>query len=250
VASVAYSGQAVTLLALFALWAALLFGGFVWGRPSANGDRRMPIWTRMASSATLVVVAWLEYAFTRQFPLGGYALLIAVGMSLGFLGDLFLAEVIAIPQPVLGGIAAFGLGHVAYLLAVMRVANLYGLTAPAPRWGMLALWLLIGLAGWYVLVMRGQQPTALHWAALPYALLLAGAAGMFTGVAFQSPALIPAALGAILFLASDLILASQLFARRTFPLIGDVIWLTYGPGQALIVSSVVIVSLTLGVAAG
>ena len=175
-----------------------------------------------------------------QSPLGGYALLIAVGMSLGFLGDLFLAEVIAIPQPVLGGIAAFGLGHVAYLLAVLGLADQYQLNAQASRWGMLALWLLIGLVGWYVLVMRGQRPTGLHWAALPYALLLASVAGLFTGVALQAPVLDPAALGAILFLASDLILASQLFTKRTFPLIGDVIWLTYGPGQALIVASVAI----------
>jgi hypothetical protein len=206
----------------------------------------MPTWARMASSATLVVIAWLEFVFARQSSLGGYALLIALGMSLGLLGDLFLAGVIAIPQPVLGGIAAFGLGHIAYLLAVRRLADMYGLTAPAPIWGALALWLLLGLVGWYVLVIRGQRATMLHWAALPYALLLAGVAGLFTGVALQSPALVPAALGAILFLVSDLILASQLFAKRTFPLIGDVIWLTYGPGQALIVSSVAIVTLTLG----
>ncbi len=238
------------LLALFALWALLLFGGFVWGHPAPDGLHRMPIWTRMASSATLVIIAWLEFTFTRQSSLGGYALLIALGMSLGFLGDLLLAGVIVIPQPVLGGIAAFGLGHVAYLLAIIRLTDLYGLKAPAPRWGALALWLLIGIVGWYVLVMRGQQPTVLHWAALPYALLLAGVAGLFTGVAFQSANFIPAALGAALFLLSDLILAGQLFAKLTFPLIGDVIWLTYGPGQALIVASVVIVSLTQGVAAG
>lgn len=241
----AYPWQAPALLALFALWAALLFGGFIWGRPTANGDRRMPTWTRMASSATLVVIAWLEYAFTRQSPLGRYALLIAVGMTLGLLGDLALAEVIALPQPVLGGMAAFGLGHVAYMLAVLGLVSQYGLDASAPRWGMLALWLLIGLVGWYAVVFRGQKPTILHWAALPYALLLASVAGLFTGAALQAPALIPAALGAVLFLVSDLILAGQLFAKRTFPLIGDVIWLTYGPGQALIVASVAIVALTL-----
>ncbi|HEU0025886.1 MAG TPA: lysoplasmalogenase family protein [Ktedonobacterales bacterium] len=242
-AAFANSWQAPALLALFALWAALLFGGFILGRPSADGGRRMPTWARMASSATLVLIAWLEFALTRQTSVAGYALFIAAGMSLDFLGDLFLAGVIAIPQPVLGGIAAFGLGHVAYLLAIIRLADLYGLNAQAPRWGMLALWLLIGLVGWYALVMRGQRPTMLHWAALPYALLLAGVAGLFTGVALQSPALVPAALGAILFLVSDLILASQLFAKRMFPLIGDLIWLTYGPGQALIVASVAVVSL-------
>jgi hypothetical protein len=246
--TIATSWQGFALLALFALWAALLFGGFVWGRPSADGNRRMPTWTRMASSATLVVIAWLEFAFTRQTPMDDYAFLIAVGMSLGLLGDLILAEVLVIPQPILGGIATFSLGHVAYLLAVLRLADLYELTEPAPVWGALALWLLVGLVGWHIFVMRGQQPTMLHWAALPYALLLAGVAGLFTGLALQSAALIPAALGAILFLVSDLILAGQIFTKLKFPLIGDAIWLTYGPGQALIVASVALVSLTLGAA--
>jgi hypothetical protein len=234
--------QAPTLLALFALWAVLLFGGFAWGRPSSDGLRRMPTWTRMGSSVTLAVAAWLDAAFTRQSPLGGYALLVAMGMTLGLLGDLVLAEIIPFPHHVLGGIAAFGLGHIAYMLAALWLASQFKLGAPAPRWSMLALLLAIGLAGWYFVVFRGQRHTAPHWAALPYSLLLACVAGLFAGVALQSPVLIPAAVGAGLFLISDLILASQLFAGRSFPLIGDVIWLTYGPGQALIVASVAIIA--------
>ena len=45
------------------------------------------------------------------------------------------------------------------------------------------------------------------------------------------------AVGAALFLASDLILAAQLFNDLRFPLISDVVWLTYGPAQMLIVYS-------------
>jgi uncharacterized membrane protein YhhN len=86
-----------------------------------------------------------------------------------------------------------------------------------------------------VVVARGRTLTPLRWAALPYALLLAGTADVATGRALQAPAFAPVALGAALFLASDLILAGQLFAGLDFPLIGDAIWLTYGPAQALIV---------------
>jgi hypothetical protein len=75
----------------------------------------------------------------------------------------------------------------------------------------------------------------LRLAALPYALLLAGTTGIATGLAVQDSSLIPVALGAALFLASDLILAGELFNGLSFPLIGDVVWLTYGPAQALIV---------------
>ena len=95
--------------------------------------------------------------------------------------------------------------------------------------------LLIGLAGWYFVVFRGQQATALHWAALPYALLLASTAGLASGLALQARSFIPLALGGALFLTSDLILAAQLFNGLSFFLVGSVVWLTYGPAQALIV---------------
>jgi YhhN-like protein len=244
------SWQALVILALFVVWAVLLFGGFAFGRPASSGEHRMPAWTRMASSATLALIAWLDLYLTRSSPLGFYALLIAIGMSLGLLGDLVLAEVIPLPEHVLGGMTAFGLGHVAYLAAVLGLANQFGLDAPLPLWGMLALGLAVGVAGWYLAVFRGQKPTALHWAALPYALLLASVAGLFTGVALQSSLVAVAAAGAFLFLISDLILAGQLFASRSFPLVGDVIWLTYGPGQALIVGSVAVIALLSGVGLG
>ena len=41
----------------------------------------------------------------------------------------------------------------------------------------------------------------------------------------------------------DLILAAQLFSGLAFPLIGDVIWLTYGPAQALIVYAATVLPL-------
>jgi uncharacterized membrane protein YhhN len=229
--------QALLLIALV-FWAAFLFGGFIFGTRNAKGTVRMPVWTRMTSSFTLVVAGWLWYAFTRETTVGGYALMIALGMTLGFLGDLFLARVFRIAQTTLAGIAAFGLGHVAYLVALLSFANTHGLNAPTPRWVALAIWLLIGVAGWYLVVFRGQKATVLHWVALPYALLLASLAGVATGLALQSALFVPLAIGAALFFASDLIVAGELFAGLSFPLIGDVIWLSYGPAQALIVYSV------------
>jgi hypothetical protein len=101
-----------------------------------------------------------------------------------------------------------------------------------------AVWLLIGLVGWYIAVYRGQKPTVLHWAALPYALLLASTAGLASGLAVQAPVFVPLALGGALFLLSDLILAARLFSGAHFYLIDDVVWLTYGPAQALLVYAV------------
>jgi len=233
--------QRTFLLGLLALWGLLLFGGFVFGRTEATGSQRMPLWTRIASSLVLVVAGWSWYWFSRGTGASQFALLIAIGMTLGFLGDLFMAELLPLAQPVMGGIGAFGLGHVAYIAACLLFGSQHGLDAPGPRWGAWVAWLLVGVVGWYVVIFRGQpptMPTPLHWAALPYALLLASTAGFATGLALQAPAFLSLAIGAGLFLLSDLILAARLFSNFHFFLINDVVWLTYGPGQMMIVYAV------------
>jgi hypothetical protein len=231
--------QSWWLLALLIIWVVLLFGGFIFGRVDAANEGRTPTWARISSSLTLVVAGWCWYLFTLTSSAAWFSLLIAVGMTLGFLGDLFMAGlIIAGSNRVLGGIASFGLGHVAYIIAILIFAGQHGFDLPGPRWGAWAVWFLLGLVLWYLTVFRGQKATALHWAALPYALLLASTTGFATGLALQAPSFTWLALGAALFLASDLILAAQLFNQLHFPLIRDVIWLTYGPGQMLIVFSV------------
>ena len=227
------------LLGLLVLWALLLFGGFIFGAPDAENTRRMPLWTRMASSIVLVAAAWSWFIFSRDTGIERYALLIAIGMTLGFLGDLFMAGVIPLPQHLLFGIGSFGIGHIFYIVAMLGLASQAGLTAAGPRWGAWAVWLLVGLGGWYLVAFRGQEHTLLTWIALPYALLLATTAGVATGLALQSSVFIPLAIGAVLFLISDLILAAvALFHVASFPLVHDVVWLTYGPAQMLIVYSV------------
>ncbi len=233
--------QRYWLIALLVLWALLLFGGFLFA--PADAARRMPTWTRMGSSATLVVAAFSWYAFTRGGPAGGYALLVACGMLFGFIGDLALAGLLPGGRNVIAGIVSFGIGHIFYITAMVRFATAAGLTAPGPRWGALAAWLLVGLVGWYIVVWRGARgagitPGVVHWIALPYALLLASTAGLGMGLALQDGRFIPLAIGGALFLLSDLILAGEMFSGLTFRLIGDVIWLTYGPGQMLIVYSI------------
>ncbi len=232
------AAAAAWLAALWLAWAGLLFGGFVFGRPSADCTRRMPAWTRLGSSLALVAAgwSWLALGGGRAAPL---PLLIATGMSLGFVGDLCMAGLLPWRERVLPGMSAFGLGHVAYIAGILAYGDRYGLAAAGPRLGAWLAWLAVGLAGWYVVVWRpaGRRGT-LQRAALPYALLLSSTAGCATGLALQDAAFWPMAAGAALFLLSDLILAARLFNGAYFSLIDDVVWLTYGPGQMLIVYAV------------
>jgi hypothetical protein len=225
------------LLGLLLLWAALLLGGFVFGPTADASGQRIPTWARMASSFTLVVAAWSWYLCARPSGVGTFSLLIALGMTLGFIGDLFMAGLLPVGQPVLAGMASFGCGHLAYLAGFACLANRTGLSAPLPLGAAWLAWVLVGLAGWAWIVFPSPQPAGLRGAALGYVLLLASTAGVATGLALQAPNFWPLAGGAALFFVSDLILAAQLFAGLQFPLMGSAVWLTYGPGQMLIVYS-------------
>lgn len=223
----------LALTGLLVFWALLLFGGFIFGRLNSEETHRMPTWTRMASSFVLVTAAWGWYLVGNYANTGVSVFLVAAGMTLGFIGDLFMARLLPIKEFVLGGIGSFGLGHVAYIIASVLAGNQLGLPV---HWGALVGWWLVGTVGWYVVVYRGaKERTILHIAALPYALLLASTAGLATGLALQADVFVPLALGSALFLLSDLLLAAQLFNGLHFRFIGDIVWLLYGPGQMLIV---------------
>ncbi len=228
---------------LLVIWALLLFGGFALAHPTASDMCRAPTWARLASSSILVLVGWTAYAANVLIlagATGALSLGVAVGMTLGALGDLLLARVIPMREPVLAGMGAFGLGHVAYVGGMLAWASQrHALVSPGLGVAWLS-WLAVGALGWYVCVYRGQPCTVRHWAALPYALLLASTAGVATGLALRSTMLVPLAIGAALFLVSDLVLATNLFCARHFAGLHDVVWLTYGPGQMLIVYAILL----------
>lgn len=89
---------------LAAVWALLLFGGFVLGRDNPEKTYRMPLNTRLSSSFMLMVAGWSWVLAVGTKP-GNYAFFIALGMTLGFIGDLCMASVIPLSQPALGGFA-------------------------------------------------------------------------------------------------------------------------------------------------
>jgi hypothetical protein len=230
----------VLMIFLVGCWAVVLFGGFIFGRSSPQKSDRIPISLRLGSSFLLVILAWIIFISAQGTDITALLFWIAVGMSFGLLGDIFMAEFIPVQPHVLFGMGAFGAGHAAYMVGMASIAP--RLDATIPDLAVLIFWWIIGIIGWYIAVFRGAKPTVLHYAALPYALLLSSTAAFATSLAFLDMLFIPTAIGATLFLLSDLILAGGLFSGLRFPLMGDIIWLTYGPGQMLIVAGSVLLA--------
>lgn len=228
------------MAALWILWALALFGGFVIGKPDAKREHRIPRPARMTASALLVMAAWVSALASGGIAFDRLTTWTALGMTFGFIGDLFMAGLLIRGDTrVMGGIGAFGIGHVLYIIGIVTfidVAALYVVEVIAIP--LVLFWIGVAVVGWYRAVWRGSDKTPLHRIALGYALLLAGTAAAasvaMTGAAFMAVVMV----GAALFLISDLILASQLFKGTYFHLISDVVWFTYSPGQMLIVYGV------------
>jgi YhhN family len=226
---------------LLSLWAVLLLGGLIAGRslPDRTAELASLI-GRMGSSIVLVLLAWHAWQQRVGHP-ADFARWIALGMTLGCIGDLFnanLLQFIPLSDPTLGAIVTFGLGHLCYITAI--VVQLVGWKSPNATSGTfwsIAGWQLIGLMSWYWIVFNSLRNKVLIWPALPYTLLLAGTAGAATALSIKQKQLWPLALGAALFLLSDLLLAYGMF-QGSYPFRSEAVWMTYGPGQMLIVFSI------------
>jgi hypothetical protein len=245
---------------LWVMWAGLLFGGMVLaGYERWDSDAFLKA-TRLASSLVLVMTGFVILSGSRfpqvVFPL----LMLALGMTLGFLGDISNSGlVIGDPKlATMGGILTFAVGHVCYMASCIWARRNQVLSSSSVWFGSILFWQVMGLLGWWWVIYCHPPLTAVHWAALPYCLLLAGTAGMTTALALSDRRYVWLGLGGALFLASDLVLAIQLFrddvniAEQLVQWTGwtsqvgrhfceqisrHACWLLYGPAQMLIVFS-------------
>ncbi len=84
----------------------------------------------IGSSFVLVLAAWLFVLLAQGSELVAFPLLIAIGMTLGFAGDLFMAGLIPSRSTFSVGMRHSALGHVAYIAAGLRLG---GRSGPAAR---------------------------------------------------------------------------------------------------------------------
>ena len=233
------ANESITSL-LWILWTVLLSGGLI---ADNCGSQAGSVFGRLGSSVVLTVAAWNWYGTSHSKVTAKYTLLIAIGMTLGTIGDFFmgglLQALIPLPSPVLGGMTAFGLGHIIYIIACFTARRAAQLTSTVAMRRSILAWQVTSAIGWYFVVYLSPKESTqlLIWPALPYSQLLAGTAGVALGLAVQNKRFTVLAVGAALFLISDLVLAWGMF-RDTFPHRTEAVWIPYGGGQMMIVFAI------------
>jgi len=221
---------------LMVVWAGLIIGAFAMGALNSEGTRRSDHLLQLASSPLLVLVALLLWGGgSRGTPRGRTGGLVAGAMALSCVGDLIMGGHIPTPVPMIFGMLAFGAAHVCYIAAWLALGRVLG----APEVGLqrvsIAIMWVVAVVLWLLLVRAPQQPALLNYGSLGYSLLLCGMAGVSVALASRHPRLVGIPVGALLFVASDVILGNNAFRHTNWYLVGDMIWWTYIAGQALMV---------------
>jgi hypothetical protein len=133
--------------------------------------------------------------------------------------------------------AAFGVGHIFYIMAYLQLGGVLGLSDTRVRLAALVTFPLIALVVWWIVIRSPRASRILNYGSLGYSLLLAGMLSMAVALTVQDVGLLPMGLGAALFTLSDVILGNEVVRDNRWYPVGDVVWLTYIAGQALIVFS-------------
>ena len=173
---------------LFSLVAAAIYL-FAAGQPPSLGRSA----AKTLATALLALLAFVQ---------GGPLLLVAA-LVVSALGDAFLSRD---GEPAfLGGLASFLVAHVLYIVLFLQTGDGLGILPDVPVRGVLAIAMIAFAAGMLALLWR-RTGRALRIPVAVYAVAIAGMG--LTALTTASPLLIA---GAILFMASDALLASGRF---------------------------------------
>jgi len=225
-------------LAQIALFAFGVFGPWR-DAADAQTNGRVPRPIRMTLSVSLVLAALLVWAggAAPGSPYYAYASWILLGMAFGSLGDFIMARLVPVPNRLVGGMAAFGVGHVLYIVGYLRTITASGATFRSDALTTaLAVYLAVTVVGWWVMIRNPARETAVNVGALLYGSLIAVmAAYAFTLAVSVGGAYWLAALGAASFVLSDFLIGVTDIRGTHLENANDWIWLTYVAGQMGIV---------------
>jgi uncharacterized membrane protein YhhN len=148
-----------------------------------------------------------------------------------------MARLVRVPNRLVFGMAAFGVGHLMYSAAFWGVC-VQTSARPGGLVASLALAVLLVIGAWRRLIRKPGGSRAINLGSLGYAVLIALMVVLAFRVATQVTCLMGLGVGALLFLVSDLVLGNWQVRGHAWTSVNDLVWTTYVLGQLLIVSSV------------
>jgi hypothetical protein len=201
-------------------------------REPGQTDIRLPLPIRIILSLSLLLVAYL-INLEHESP---YTAWVFGGMVLSFLGDLTMAEIIKVPNRLIGGMSVFACAHVLYLVAFIKTLNAeghfpFGILAMA-----LVIYSLMISLSWRKLIPDPGQKKALYYGGLSYGLWIGVMASFALALAVTlGGTWWMVAAGALLFAISDSIIGVTKIGNITLKYSEIWVWLTYVAGQAGII---------------
>ncbi len=215
----------------------ILIVAIISGRYNEERTRRTIKPLLLSTSWILVVCAWIIWAASTTLLTP--ALLIALGMTFGAIGDLVLADVVKVRNTLIGGIVIFALGHICYIIGFSQTARILGLSDPFSESLMWVVFVVIAAFLWFFFIFNPAKSRVLNLGSLLYGWLIAIMAGTATALALDDSRFALTAVGGVLFLISDMILGNRELRDHGWFLVHDVVWVLYITGQALIVLTTV-----------
>ena len=210
-------------------------------------DQGTPNWNLLATSAMIVILAFVNFVDKRTTEKWSrFVLLMFIAMSICFVGDLLMASVFYItPDPLINGVLMFSLGHVVYLIALSERSPLL-LRSESPRLitRNVSIWIvsIVIVIVLFVLTLYNTADMVISMGLFGYGILLTTVLAFSLSKWFNDyPKLfvICLSLGFLLFFISDYIIGYRTLTDPTFLSGTEAVGVTYIGGQLLIhISSV------------
>ncbi|WP_068773384.1 lysoplasmalogenase [Paenibacillus sp. FJAT-26967] len=210
---------------------------------TASGIRRnnkegsglsLPLWARMCISLTLTAAAFALWRGNQDSP---YAEWVFWGMAWSFIGDLTMAGLIPMRHRLIGGMATFAVAHGFYIAAFTAALNNEGVSVL--NTGLIlagVIYLVLLIAGWLRYIRNLQAPYGYNAGAFVYGLWISIMASVAVALAWGlGAAHWVTALGGLLFVISDFIIAVVTIGAKPFRHNAYWVWLTYVGAQMCIV---------------
>ncbi len=222
-------GSALTVNLIF-LSASIVFALiYIFGRDPGKRTSRKALASIFFVLYGLTALVW--QLIIRAGKTDAFTLLILSGLALGAAGDILLEMSGKTPGLFAFGGAAFAAGHLLYVAGFLTA---YPGSAPAAAVAGVLLAAAITLSLCLSLGITGKIRYAL--AAYAFVLSFMTSCAVITAAVTRDARFMRIAPGAVLFLASDVLLAVNMFSKKKRKAVGTVCLICYYAGQLLIAS--------------